>query len=361
MKRFILALAVLAVLAGQSVWGQDAPKPAARAMPAYVKKALDEYKATDPKGYNALMKLRETDPKAFREQAGKIVRESRSRDGAARKQPAKTKKQPPFKLPDTVKIERNIVHATYGERKVMMDLYLPKDAPAGKIPCIMTIHGGGWRNGSKEKFARQAAAFAENGFAAACVGYRLRPEVDIPQCIEDVKAATRWMRANAAKYNIDPDRFGAYGGSAGAHLAAILGTSFKAKQLEGKGGNEGVSSRVHAVVALATPSDFTRFGRAFQGDKDTAKRISPITYVDADSAQFLLMHARGDRTVPYSQSTLLLEKLRAAKVPAALTTIETQSHAFWNGTSKTAAKSLTDTIAFFNKTLKNTNPKSTDK
>jgi len=115
------------------------------------------------------------------------------------------------------------------------------------------------------------------------------------------------------------------------------------------------------VVALATPSDFTRFGRAFQGDKDTAQRISPITYVDVDSTQFLLMHCKGDRTVPYSQSTILLEKLQAAKVPATLMTIEGQSHAFWNGTSPTAAKSLADAIAFFNKTLKNTRPTSTDK
>ena len=119
-----------------------------------------------------------------------------------------------------------------------------------------------------------AAAFAAKGFAAACVGYRLRPEVDIPQCVEDVKAATRWVRANAAKYNIDADRIGAYGGSAGAHLAAMLGTSFKAKKLEGKGGNEGVSSRVHAVVAMATPSDFTKFSRAFRGDKEAAAGIS---------------------------------------------------------------------------------------
>lgn len=114
------------------------------------------------------------------------------------------------------------------------------------------------------------------------------------------------------------------------------------------------------MVALATPSDFTRFGRAFQGDKDTAKRISRITYVDVDNTQFLLMHCKGDRTVPYSQSTILLEKLQAAKVPATLMTIEGQSHAFWNGTSPTAAKSLADAIAFFNKTLKNTKPTSTD-
>ena len=73
----------------------------------------------------------------------------------------------------------------------MLDMYLPKSPPAGKLPCIIVIHGGGWRSGSKRTFARFAAAFAVKGLAAACVGYRLRPEVDIPQCVEDVKAATR--------------------------------------------------------------------------------------------------------------------------------------------------------------------------
>jgi len=353
MKKCILVLAVFAmILASGLTHAQDTPKPERPTVPAWVKKALDDYKAKDPKGYEALMKLRQTDREAFRREASKIIRASRPRRG-------NQGRRTPLKLPDSVKVERNIVHATYGERKVMMDLYLPKNPPSGKIPCIMTIHGGGWRSGNKDRFARFAVAFAEKGFAAACVGYRLRPEVDVPQCVEDVKAATRWMRANAAKYNIDPDRFGAYGGSAGAHLAAMLGTSFKAKGLEGKGGNAGVSSRVHAVVALATPSDFTRFGRAFQGDKDAAKRISPITYVDADSAKFLLMHCKGDRTVPYSQGTILLDKLKAAKVPASMITIGGQSHAFWNGNSQVATKSLADAIAFFNKTLKKSKATST--
>lgn len=361
MKKCILVLAAFAMLASGSAYGQDAQRPDRRTIPAFVRKALDDYKAKDPTGHAELMKLRQTDRRAFRQQVGKIIRAGRARDGAAQRRPGDARRQTPFKLPDSVKVERNIVHATYGERKVLMDLYLPNEPPKGKIPCIMTIHGGGWRSGNKDRFARFAAAFAEKGFAAACVGYRLRPEVDIPQCVEDVKAATRWMRANAAKYNIDPDRFGAYGGSAGAHLAAMLGTSFKAKGLEGSGGNPGVSSRVHAVVALATASDFTRFGRAYKGDIDAVKRISPITYVDADSAKFLLVHCKGDRVVPYSQSTILLEKLKAANVPATLTTIGGQSHAFWNGSSQTAVKSLAEAIAFFNKTLKKSKATSTDK
>jgi len=267
-----------------------------------------------------------------------------------RKPPIRKRRGSIFKVPDSVKVVRDIVYATYGERKVTLDLYLPRKPPAGKIPCIMTIHGGGWRSGNKNRFARFASKFAENGFAAACIGYRLMPEVKVPQCIEDAKASVRWVRANAKKYNINPDHFGAFGGSAGAHLVAMLGTSFKVEKLEGDGGNKGVSSRVHAVVALAVPSDMTAFGR-YSGNAEKAKLISPVNYVDKDSAKFLLIHSE-DRVVPHKQSTLLKEKLTKAGVPVALTTIKGGGHAFWNGNSPTAKKTLADSVTFFQEALK---------
>ncbi|HUS91608.1 MAG TPA: alpha/beta hydrolase [Phycisphaerae bacterium] len=269
----------------------------------------------------------------------------------AKEAPSRT---PP--VPDTVRVVRDIVYAKYGQREVKLDLYLPKDPPAGKLPCILTIHGGGWRSGNKERFGRFASKFAESGFAAACVGYRLIPEVQIRHCVEDVKAATRWVRANAEKYHIDTDRLGAFGGSAGAHLAAMLGTSFKEKKLEGTGGNEGQSSRVHAVVALATPADLSAFGR-FNPDKAAAALISPITYVDSDSAKFLLMHCKSDGLVPPEQSKRLLGKLEAAKVPARLVTFDSGGHAFWNGTGPEARKALADSVKFFEETLKAEKPK----
>ena len=162
------------------------------------------------------------------------------------------------------------------------------------------------------------------------------------------------------KYNIDPDRLGAFGGSAGAHLAAMLGTSYKVEKLEGDGGNKGVSSRVHAVVALATPADMTAFGR-YSGNAEEAKLISSVTYVDKDSAKFLLMHSEGDRVVPHKQSVILQEKLTKAGVPVQLTTIEGASHAFWNGNSPTAQKTLADSITFFQKTLPPPKPTPTEK
>lgn len=234
-------------------------------------------------------------------------------------------------VPESVEVERDIVYAAYTNRKVMLDLYLPKRPAAAKIPCIMVIHGGGWRSGDKTRFAAVAGYLAGQGFAAACIGYRLLPEVEFPAPVVDCKAAVRWVRANAAEHGIDPDRIGAIGGSAGAHLAAMLGTSASVKELEGDGGNPGVSSRLQAVVAMATPADMTNFAERTKLDKTIAALISPVTHVSKDSAPILLMHGTNDRTVPMAQSELLLAKYQKTGVPAELIKVDGAPHSFWNG------------------------------
>ncbi|MBL9203350.1 MAG: alpha/beta hydrolase [Opitutaceae bacterium] len=240
--------------------------------------------------------------------------------------------QPPRRaLPASVKVERDIVYARYGAREVKLDLYLPKQPAAAKIPCVVVVHGGGWRSGDKTRFAHIAGALAEQGFAAACIGYRLLPEVEFPAPVLDCKAAVRWVRGHAAQHGLDPDRIGAIGGSAGGHLVAMLGVSDTVASLEGEGGNAGVSSRVHAVVAMATPADMTRMGdRQSLGD-DLAKLISPVMHVTKDSAPMLLLHGTKDTLVPMAQSELLLEKYRQAGARAELVKIEDGVHAFWNG------------------------------
>jgi pectinesterase len=146
----------------------------------------------------------------------------------------------------------------------------------------------------------------------------------------DCKAAVRWVRANAKQYGIDPDRIGALGGSAGGHLVEMLGTSHKAAELEGDGPNQGVSSRVQAVVGMAAPSDMTRYAQRTGASEEMARLISPISHVDADSAPILLIHSDADGTVPHQQSVDMEAKCRKAGVPAKLHTVKDGPHAFWN-------------------------------
>ncbi len=268
---------------------------------------------------------------------------------APKKRPGAGKSEAPT-VPASVKVVRDLVYAQYGSREVKLDYYLPKQPASAKIPCIVVIHGGGWRSGDKTRFANFAVALAEQGYAAACIGYRLLPEVEFPAPILDCKAAVRWVRAHATEYGVDPDRIGTIGGSAGAHLVAMLGTSAKVASLEGDGGNAGVSSRVQAVVAMAAPTDMAAFGERVKMDKDMIALISPVTHVDRDSAPLLLLHGTKDTLVPLAQSELLEHKYRQAGVPVELVKFEGAPHGFWNrdpGFSDVIKRA----VAFYRQTL----------
>ena len=154
---------------------------------------------------------------------------------------------------------------------------------------------------------------AAKGYAVASINYRLSQHAVFPAQIEDCKAAIRWLRANAAKYHLDPDHIGVWGASAGGHLVALLGTTGSVKELEGKGGNLDQSSRVQCVVDWFGPTDLATMGGSHdkpgspesrliggpvQENKEKARKASPLTYVSKDSAPFLIMHGDQDNTVP---------------------------------------------------------------
>jgi len=158
--------------------------------------------------------------------------------------------QPSHKA-NTGNISRKWLDIAYASKSPAqkLDIYLP-DAGDGPFPVILSIHGGAFKGGDKGD--NQVVPMLEGvrrGYAVVSINYRLSGEAISPAQINDIKAAVRWIRANAKQYKFNPDKIAAWGGSAGGNLAALLGTSGDVKELEdGSQGNANQSSRVQAVV-----------------------------------------------------------------------------------------------------------------
>src|SRR5205807_5908700 len=133
------------------------------------------------------------------------------------------------------------------DQHLQLNLARPK-AGNGLMPAVLCIHGGGFRAGHRDGYNALCLKLAQRGFVAATASYRFAPKYQFPAAVHDVKAAVRWLRANASKYHIEPNRIGVTGGSAGGHLAEFLGVTAGVKQFEGDSGNPGQSSSVACVV-----------------------------------------------------------------------------------------------------------------
>lgn len=261
---------------------------------------------------------------------------------------ASASKAPPggSALPPGVKVLKDLEYGRASNRALRLDLYLPEQGQK-PLPLIIWIHGGAWMAGSKDG-PSPALRFTGSGYAVAQVGYRLSQEAVFPAQIHDCKAAVRWLRANARKYDLNPEKVIAWGASAGGHLVALLGTSGGVAELEGSVNDLKESSRVQAVVDWFGPTDFLHIGDAPSDiahnasdspeskliggpvleNKDKASKASPITYVSKDAPPFLIMHGDRDRTVPFSQSELLYEALKKAGVDAAFVPVKGAGHGF---------------------------------
>jgi acetyl esterase/lipase len=223
--------------------------------------------------------------------------------------------------PDNVEEILNIDYGTGGQRKLQLDLYLPKGRTKA-TPAIIFIHGGAWKSGKRSDMKFYCVKFAEKGYVTATVTYRLMDEAPFPAAVQDVKCAVRWLRANAVKYNIDPERIVASGNSAGGHLSMMIGYSDD-PSLEGTGGNNNFSSRVCAVVNFYGPTDLTTDfakkqplvenflgGKTFDEAPDIYKLASPIFHLTKDDPPTLIFHGTIDSTVPIAQADKLVVKLK---------------------------------------------------
>jgi acetyl esterase/lipase len=281
--------------------------------------------------------------------------------GRAPAQPQEQKK--PFqKLPPGVRVERGLAYVPGGHERQQLDLYRPEKANT-PLPVIVWVHGGAWRGGSKDG-GGPAVRLVPKGYAVASIGYRLSQHAIFPAQIEDCKAAIRWLRAHATKYGLDADHIGAWGGSAGGHLVALLGTAGDVKDLEGKLGHLDQSSRVQAVVDWFGTTDFTKqggwhnnpmspeaqlIGGPVQENKEKSQRANPIAYVTKDDPPFLIMHGTKDDVVPFNQSELLVDALKKAGVPITFRPLEGAGH---GGPAFSAPEHMREIEAFFDRHLK---------
>ncbi|AWM37254.1 Monoterpene epsilon-lactone hydrolase [Gemmata obscuriglobus] len=274
--------------------------------------------------------------------------------------PAFAQKDPP--VPDAVTFEKGVEYTNPDDQHLQLNIARPKGD--GPFPCVLCIHGGGFRAGSREGYNGQIVRLAERGYVAVTVSYRLAPKYPFPAAIHDTKAAIRWLRANAKKYGIDPDRIGVTGGSAGGHLAQFLGVTAGVKEFEGAGGNSTFSSAVKCVVNVYGPSDFTKsYGKSVDaaevlplflgGNLEKARplhiKASPLYWVTPNAAPTLCVHGTEDKYVHVEQAEWLVDKLKAAGVEAELLKLEGAGHGFKGKDAETAERA---TIAFFDKHLK---------
>jgi len=266
-------------------------------------------------------------------------------------------------IPDTVTFERDIEYANPDNQHLQLNLAQPKNAN-GAMPAVLCIHGGGFRAGKREGYDALCLKLAERGFVAATTSYRLAPRYQFPAAVHDVKSAVRWLRANAAKYQIDPARIGVTGGSAGGHLAQFLGVTAGVKEFEGDGGHADQSSSVACVVNFYGPSDFTKsYGKSVDaaevlplwlgGDVETARlrhiQASPLNWVTPSAAPTLILHGTDDKYVAYEQGVWMRDRLQACGVEVELLTLEGAGHGFKGADAEKAEQAM---FAFFEKHLK---------
>jgi acetyl esterase/lipase len=225
----------------------------------------------------------------------------------------------------------DVTYCTAGDLPQKMDVYFP--GGGGPWPALIYVHGGGWMRGDKSEAFTFAFRMTAQGYLVASIDYRLYPAGRYPAMIEDVKCAVRSLRAHAGEYNLDPNRIGAIGVSAGGHLVSLLGTSDQTAGLD-VGEYLDQSSRVQAVVALAPVIDLTRsfpnadleLMRQVGFGEDNIVQASPITHVTADDPPFLLIHGERDELVPVEQSQLMYERLRQMNVPTQLVIVKNAYH-----------------------------------
>lgn len=248
--------------------------------------------------------------------------------------------KPEFKAPEGMELIKDIAYSPDGNVKHRLDILRLKKQPKSPMPVLVWIHGGGFVSGSRTDGYKRLERFVKQGYLGITIDYRFAYEARFPAQLQDCKCAIRFLRAHAKEYNLDPDRIGVWGGSAGGNLVAMLGVTGGIKEFEGDGGWEAFSSRVQAVIEYYGMTDFLAIYELAKAGKSTARflpldgkesishllgvkyfenpelcrKASPTTYATKDDAPFYIFHGGLDPLTPASQGELLNKVLRKAGV-----------------------------------------------
>lgn len=243
--------------------------------------------------------------------------------------------------------QETIEYAKPDGASLAFDIAYPAVAPSRLLPAIVFVHGGGWRQGDRsEGLPLLPALTADGKYVVATIDYRLTTVAKWPAQIHDCKAAIRYLKANAARFHLDPDRIGVWGSSAGGHLAALLGTTAGIRELDGSDSVDASASRVACIVDFCGPSDLRTVHEGLSGlmaiqipslvaqllgepaarNPEAAKSASPIAYISADDPPFLIVHGTADPVVPFAQSQTFHDALRKAGVDSMLIPVVNAEH-----------------------------------
>jgi len=258
--------------------------------------------------------------------------------------------------------EQDVVYTKAGNDELRLDVSTPA-AKEGLFPAVVVIHGGGWRAGNKADVRGITSEFSKRGYVTISPQYRFCPKEVFPAQVHDVKAAVRWLKTNAKKYHVDPDRIGAMGFSAGGHLALMLGVTSPSDGLEGTTAADAPDSRVKAVVNYFGPTDLAAsdlpaiskpmvkdlLGGTPEDKPEAAAKASPLSFVSADDAPMLTFQGTKDPLVPYSQAIKLADAMNKAGTAGRVELMIGASHG-WGGSE--LERTIKETFEFFDQHLK---------